>query len=164
LRYAHGENLEKEIFPMPDYPQMPPLSPDEIETFLNRPLLAKISSVNKDGTIHSAPLLFGYENGDVLLGTQTITRKVANVRRNPMVTVLVDDPGPPPKGLIIYGQASLDYDHVIEKRVAVFEKYGRSPEQALAFTQALANKWEPVIIRVRPDRIVSFDYSKGSLV
>ncbi len=149
---------------MPDYPQMPPLTPEEIRTFLSKPLLAKISTLNKDGSIHIAPLLFGYDDGDILLGTQDITRKVYNIKRNPNVTVLVDEPGPPPKAVIIYGKATLDYDNVIEKRVAIFEKYGRSHEQALTFTQALANKWEPVIIRIKPDRIVSFDYAKGSLV
>ena len=143
---------------------MPPLTTDELEDFLRKPLLAKISSLNDDGTIHIAPLLFGYEDGDILLGTQNMTRKVYNCRRNRNVTVLVDELGPPPKGVIIYGKASLDYDNVIEKRVAIFEKYGRSHEQALEFTQALANKWEPVIIRITPDRVVSFDYTKGTLV
>ena len=149
---------------MPDYPQMPPLTPEEIRRFLNQPLLAKISTLNKDGTIHSVPLVFSYDNGDILLGTQDITRKVHNIKRNPNVTVLVDDPGPPPKAVIIYGKASLDYENVIEKRAAIFEKYGRSHDQAVAFAQGLANKWEPVIIRIKSDRIVSFDYAKGSLV
>ena len=80
------------------------------------------------------------------------------------MTVLVDDPAPPFKAVIIYGTAALDYDNVIEKRAAIFEKYGRSHEQAVAFAQALANKWEPVIVRIKPDCIVSFDYAKESLV
>jgi hypothetical protein len=148
---------------MSDYPQMPPLTPAEIDTFLSQPLIAKLSTLNKDNTIHIAPLLFGYDNGDILLGTQDISRKVRNVKRNPNVTVLVDEPGPPAKGVIIYGKATLDYDNVIEQRVLIFEKYMPS-DQALGFAQALAGKWQPVIIRVKPDHTVSFDYAKGSLI
>lgn len=148
---------------MPDYPQMPPLTQDEIEALLSQPLLAKICSLNEDGTIHIAPLLFGYADGEILLGTQEITLKVRNIKQNSNVTVLVDTPDRPAKGVIIYGKARLDYDNVIEKRVSIFSKY-MPVEQAQGFAQALANKWQPVIVRVKPHRFVSYDYAKGSLV
>src|ERR1700687_6197828 len=114
---------------MPDYPQMPSLTQDEISLFLGKPLIAKIGTLNKDGSIHIAPLVFLYADGDILLGTQEISRKVNNVKRNPNATVLIDDGGPPAKAVIIYGDATLDYQDVIEKRAAIFEKYGRSHEQ-----------------------------------
>jgi hypothetical protein len=149
---------------MSNKPQMPPLSQDELDSFLALPLLARICTLNKDGSIHIAPLLFKQVDGYILLGTQDISRKARNVSRNPNVTVMIDDPIPPAKGVLIYGEAVLDYEDVSEKRVAIFEKYGRSREQAAATTQALAGKWKAVIIRVRPRRFVSFDYSKGSLI
>lgn len=148
---------------MTDYPQMPPLTPAEIEEFLSQPLIAKICTHNDDGTIHIAPLWFNYQNGEVLLGTQDVTHKIENVRHNPNVTVLIDSSVPPFKAVIIYGQASLDYDDVFNKRVGIFSKY-MPPEQAQGFAQGLAAKWKMVIVRVKPDRIISFDYAKGSLV
>jgi hypothetical protein len=107
--------------------------------------------------------LFKHSEGDLLFGTQDVSRKVRNVKGNPNVTVLIDDSGPPPRGLVIYGSATLDYENVIEKRATIFEKYGRSPEQALAIAQGLAIRFKPVVIRVKPLRMVSFDYGKGSL-
>ena len=149
---------------MPASHQMPPLTADELELFLSKPLIAKISTLNNDGSIHLVPLLFKYADGDILLGTQEISRKAHNVKRNPNATVLIDESGPPAKAVIIYGEATLDYNDVIEKRAAIFEKYGRSHEQALEVAETLAKKWTPVIIRIKPRQIISFDYGKGSLI
>ena len=149
---------------MPASHQMPPFTADELELFLSKPLIAKISTLNRDGSIHMAPLLFKYTDGFILLGTQEISRKAHNVKRNPNATVLIDESGPPAKAVIIYGEATLDYNDVIEKRAAIFEKYGRSHEQALEVAEALAKKWAPVIIRIKPRQIISFDYGKGSLI
>ena len=78
---------------MVGYPQMQPFAEKEILEFLSRPLLAKICTLNKDGSIHVTPLFFGYADGDILLGTHEITRKVRNIKRNQNVTVLIDDGG-----------------------------------------------------------------------
>lgn len=148
---------------MADYPQMPPFTNEELESFLNRPLIAKLCTTNEDGTIHTAPLWFGYDNGDILFGTQDITRKVRNIRRNPNVTVLIDTAEPALQAAMIYGKAELEYEDVIPKRVSIFEKY-MPPSNAADLAPALAEQFKPVVIRVKPDRIISFDYSKGSML
>jgi nitroimidazol reductase NimA-like FMN-containing flavoprotein (pyridoxamine 5'-phosphate oxidase superfamily) len=148
---------------MSNYPQMPPLTNEEIAAFLKQPLVAKLCSHNADGTIHIAPLWFDYVDGDLLFGTQDITHKVRNIKQNSDVTVLVDDPNPPLKGYIAYGKATLDYENVYEKRVALFSKY-MPLENAHGFAQGIANKWEMVIIRVKPEHVITFDYGKGSLI
>ena len=145
---------------MSPYPQAPPFAPDEIESFLERPLIAKLCTHNEDGTIHIAPIWFKYENGELWFGTQEVTRKVRNIRRNTNVSVVIDTTDPAIQGVLISGKAELDYDDVIAKRVSIFEKY-MPPEQAGGLARNLAAQWKPVIIRVKPERIVSFDYAKG---
>ncbi len=61
--------------------------------------------------------------------------------------------------MLIYGTAELDYDNVVEKRTAIFERT-RSHEEALAYAEQLSAQWNCVIIRVTPTRIVSFDYTE----
>ena len=146
----------------PHYPQMPPLTQEEIESFLKGSHIAKFGSFNEDGTIHIAPLYYKYEDGQILLGTQVVSRKVKNVQRNNNVTVLIDTYEQLPKGVLIYGKADLDHEDVITKRVSLFENY-MPPEQALGLAQSLADRFEPVIIRVQPERITSYDYAKASL-
>ncbi|MFM8426333.1 MAG: hypothetical protein ACKOBL_14285, partial [Chloroflexota bacterium] len=41
-----------------NYPQMPPLTEEEITIFLNQPLIAKLGTLNDDGTIHIVPVIF----------------------------------------------------------------------------------------------------------
>ena len=64
------------------------------------------------------------------------------------------------QAVIIYGTAELDYEDVTPKRIALFEKY-MPAEDAVGFANTLAAAYEPVIIRVKPEQMITFDYSKG---
>lgn len=145
------------------YPQMPSITQDEIEIFLSRPLIARLGTINEDGTIHIAPIYFKYEKGEFILGTQNVSCRVRNIKRNPKVTLLIDDPTPPYKAVLVYGQAELEYDNVVQKRTAIFEQFDTKAE-AIQTAEGICNKWPSVVIRIKPDRIVSFDYSKASLL
>jgi nitroimidazol reductase NimA-like FMN-containing flavoprotein (pyridoxamine 5'-phosphate oxidase superfamily) len=142
------------------YPQMPPLTQEEIETFLLQPIIARLGTINEDGTIHLAPVIFKYANGEFIIGTQNANRRVRNIKRYPKVTLLIDEPNPPFKGVLIYGQAELDYSEVLRKRIVILEKYN-SKEQAVQMAEGLCAKWASVILHIKPDRMVSYDYSKA---
>ncbi|MBK9941590.1 MAG: pyridoxamine 5'-phosphate oxidase family protein [Kouleothrix sp.] len=148
---------------MKSYPQMPPFTHDELTAFLEEAPIARLSSLNPDGTIHMAACYFRYENGAILLGTQDMTHKVQNIKHSPKVTLLIDNQAPPWKGVLIYGEAELDYDDVVAKRVAIFERY-MPAENARRLAAGLANTYTPVIIRITPTRISSYDYSKQGFI
>ncbi len=145
------------------YPQKPPLANDELEAFLHSAPIAHLGSLNPDGTIHLAALWFKYVDGEILFGTQDMTSKIRNIRCNPQVTVLIDAETPPFRGVLIYGQAELDYEDVTEKRIAIFEKYMPRAD-AEQMTMQLAGAFKPVIIRVKPRRISSYDYAKDGMI
>jgi nitroimidazol reductase NimA-like FMN-containing flavoprotein (pyridoxamine 5'-phosphate oxidase superfamily) len=143
------------------HPQAPPFANNhEIETFLARPLLARLSSHNKDGTIHIAPVYYLFENGEFLFGSQELSQKVKNIRQNKRVTVLIDTDEPILQSVMAYGEAELDYQDVVKKRIKILERYYESPSQAKAFVEKLARAWTTVIIHVQPTRLVTVDYSK----
>ena len=144
------------------YPQVPGFSEAELATFLAKPLLARLSTHNADGTIHTIPIWYEYCGGKLLFSSQTVTQKVKNIQRNPQVTVLIDSNTMPYAGVMIYGTAVLDHQDAAAKRVSIFKRYIGS--HGADYAQQLAVKWEPVIIAVTPTRIISFDYTKGSLV
>ena len=143
-----------------NYPQMPPLTEEEITTFLNQPLIAKLGTLNDDGTIHIVPVIFNFDGGEFLLGAQTANRRIKNIQRNSKVTLLIDDPKFPFKAVLVYGEALLDYDDVLPKRIAILEKYNPR-EQAEQMAEELCARWESVVIRVKPNRMISFDYTKA---
>ncbi len=72
------------------YPQLPPLTDEEIEAFLNQAVFARLATLNEDGTIQMTPILFKYENGQILMPTQDVSRKVKNIKHNNQVSVLID--------------------------------------------------------------------------
>ena len=143
------------------HPQAPPFANHhEIETFLKKPLIARLSSHNEDGTIHMTPVYYLFENGEFWLGTQVRSRKVQNIQRDQRVTLLIDQYEPVLQAVLAYGEAALDYDDVVSKRIRILERYYESPAQARAFAERLARAWQTVIIHVRPARLVTFDYTK----
>lgn len=146
------------------YPQMPPLSDDELDELLAGNHLARMSTINADGTPHTLPIWYEWRGGAVYVSTQSHQRKVTNIERDPRVTVLVDTEEFPYQGAMIHGVASLDFDDAATKRVTIFERYVGSREHAIASANGLAAKWSPVVIEIRPTRIITFDYRKGSFL
>ena len=134
-----------------------------LDVFLNEAPIARLGSINADGTVHLAALWFKYEGGEIVIGTQDITRKIRNIKNNPNVTVLIDIEGPPLKGVLIYGQAELDYEDVVEKRIDIFRKY-MSSERARELATSLADNFKPVIIHIKPERISSYDYANEGMI
>lgn len=143
------------------HPQAPPFENEmEIQSFLERPLLARFCSLNEDGSIHATPIYYLYEDGELLFGTQVRAHKIQNIRRDKHVTVLIDTEEPVLQSVLVYGEAELDFEDVLEKRVRILERYYDDPAQARAFAERLSKAWETVIIHVRPEKMVTVDYSK----
>ena len=149
-----------------DYTQAPPLTEEEIESFLTKARTARFCSLNKDGTIHAAPIWVRYENGQIIMITPVASRKARNVGRNEKVSVLIDVEQASPKGVLIYGKAKLRYasthDEYLEEAAKLYEKY-MPRERAERTAQGMYKITRGVEIIVKPDRIVSFDYSKDTM-
>ena len=143
-----------------DYPQAPTMTDEEVLSLFEEALFARLGTINEDGTVHIAPVFFKYQDGEIRIATQDPSRKIRNIKRNNKVSVLIDISDVPFKAALIYGTAELDYEDIINKRIAIFERT-RSREEAEAYARKLSDKWQCVIVRVTPQRIASFDYSKA---
>src|SRR5580704_9061327 len=133
---------------------MPPLTQTELDGFLAQAPVVTLCTLNSDGTIHAAPIWFKYDGGEIILGTQQDARRIKNIKKNPNVTLVVDVDQPPYKGVIVYGKAQLDYENVIAKRISLFQKY-MPKANAEKLANGLASMRKPVIIRVKPTKMVS---------
>lgn len=68
------------------------LTDDEITELLDsRPGWAILTTIDKDGFPHTVPLGYFRFGGDVVMGVRDGTRKVANVERNPNVSVMLEE-------------------------------------------------------------------------
>jgi general stress protein 26 len=142
-----------------EYPQAPTMSEEEVASLFGEVLFARLGTINDNGTIHISPVFFKYQDGEIQIATQDQSRKIRNIKSNNNVSVLIDISDVPFRAALIYGTAELDYDDVITKRIAIFERT-RSREEAEDYARKLSDKWQCVIVRVTPQRIASFDYSK----
>lgn len=145
-----------------EYPQAPYMNEEEIISLFDETIFARLATTNEDGTIHIAPVYFKYEDGQILIGTQDPSRKIRNIKRNNNVSVLIDVTDVPFRGALVYGTAELDYEDIIPKRIAIFQRRPWEPsrEDAEEYARKLTDKWKGVIVRVTPERVVTFDYSK----
>lgn len=143
--------------------QAPPLTNEEIESMLKENHYARICTHNKDGTIHAVPVAYGYINGQILMISLINSRKNKNIERNNDVTFLVDTPDPA-RGIIIYGEAELDYDNVYEQVLKINEISpafrGMSKEKLEQVTKAYVDMFKLIIVKITPKHITTFDYTK----
>ncbi len=65
----------------------------------------KLSTVREDGHPHIAPILFVWNEGKIIFCTMDGSVKAKNIRRNPQVSICVDDESPPYAFVIIQGTA-----------------------------------------------------------
>jgi hypothetical protein len=67
------------------------LEPEELSTFLARPILARLATVRANGTPQIVPMWFLYEDGVMYMSTRTNAAKVKHFKKNPHVAVVVDE-------------------------------------------------------------------------
>ncbi len=143
------------------YTQAPPLEDAEINQFIDNAKIVRICSINKDGTIHAVPVWFYQELGKLIVVTPRDSRKTRNISRNNNVTVLIDEVGPPTRGVIIYGKATIDEENMDATAFSIFKRY-MSDEEAKAYWKGLSELTEWIKVIVTSYHIASFDYSKDT--
>ncbi len=143
------------------YTQPPNLSEDEIQSLLKEATIARICSLNQDGTIHAATVSFKHKAGRILIATPKASRKARNLQRDGTVTVLVDVVGEKAsdfRGAIVYGKAAVQ-ELTLADFISINETFmpaDRVEEWTLRFLDL--TDW--VLISVDPARMASWDYAK----
>ena len=135
-----------------------------LQRFLAEPRSASLAYSRRDGSPFVVPVWFQWRDGEVLIGTGAADPKVAAIRRNPRVTVLVHDDRAPYRVVIIDGEASIEVlepaDPDPTDGIAIEylgriggEVYKQQMAESCAFDNGRA------IIRIRPDVIRTNDGS-----
>ena len=91
---------------------MKEMDENEIVDFLMKGIkTGKIATVQEDGRPHVAPIGFVWNEGKIIFCTGESSVKGKNMRRNPQVSICVDDESPPYAFVIIQGTAKLNDNH-----------------------------------------------------
>jgi len=101
-------------------------------------------------------------NGQIVIGSIASSRKTRNIERNNNVTVLIDNEKG--QGILIYGRAKVEYDNVYQTALSVWEKaYHTSRDKVERLVKAYLDTVKYVIVKIKPRRIVTFDYTKDDV-
>ena len=137
-----------------------PMTKREIDRLLTEPNVAVVAVTAPDGAPHAVPIWYEYRKGEVTFLTGPSSFKCKCLMRDPRVTLCVDTRKPPYKSVILKGRVTMEEkvdDQRMERMAIAYmgKKAGR--EYASQF------KGEPVaVVRFKPERVISWDYSKDS--
>ena len=140
------------------------MSAEEVSKFLGESSTVIINTIGRDGVPHPVPMWYAIEEGGaIVMTTYTKSQKIRNLRRDPRVSLLVEDGAvyPELRGVLMYGPAELidDVEAVIDILAAVSSRPADPAAQAdRAQIREAAEKRTG--IRVRPEKVVAWDHRK----
>ncbi|HEX4777084.1 MAG TPA: PPOX class F420-dependent oxidoreductase [Acidimicrobiia bacterium] len=140
------------------------MTTEEIDEFLLGRHSMSIATMNHDGTIHVVAMWYGFLEGAIAIETKAKSQKVLNLRRDPRMTVLVEDGEyyEELRGVELVGKGEIidDPDRMFELGISVFERYqgGKYTEEMRPFVEAMLNK--RVVVKLDVERVVSWDHRK----
>jgi PPOX class probable F420-dependent enzyme len=135
----------------------------EIDEFLGGRRTATMCTVNADGSVHAVAMWYGFVGGALAFETKAKSQKVANLRRNPNLTVSLEtgDDYNELRGVTLVGTGEIteDPDRMWELGVSVFSRYqGEYTEEMRPFVEVMLRK--RVVVVLHPQRVVSWDHRK----
>lgn len=136
---------------------MKKMTPDEYRHFLlDTARTAKLATVREDGRPHVAPIWFDLDGDTIVFTTWHTTVKAANLRRDPRVSLCIDDDKPPFSYVIIEGTAAFAQptpDELLHWSTRLARRY---MGDALADSYGKRNGVEgELLLRVTPTRILA---------
>jgi PPOX class probable F420-dependent enzyme len=133
------------------------MSEDEWRAFLQSPVrTAKVATVRKDGRPHVAPVWYDLDDdGTIVFTTGATTAKGYALRRDPRLSLCVDDEQPPFAFVMVEGVADLsgDLDAVLHWATRIGGRY-MGDDQAESYGRRNAVEGE-LLVRVKPMAVVA---------
>ncbi len=126
--------------------------PSAFADLFERPTIAHFATVMPDGTPQVTPVWIDREGDRLLVNTARGRRKERNVRANPRVGLSLVDPDDPYRYLSVRGEVedvttegAIEHIDALAGRYMGLEEYPHHDEES----------GERVIVRIRPDRVVT---------
>ncbi len=142
------------------------MSKAELDAYLAQPLIARIATVRNDRP-HVVPVWYDWDGQSIWIETGLNFQKHKNLMRNPNCAIVIDttEGGLRFKGVIFEGKAELITEPVEFVRETVIRIYTRylGEEGILAPTPQKMIQSPHVIIKLTPERVISWDYTRGGL-
>jgi len=139
------------------------MTDEEIRDYVLRSRTATMATLGPDGRPHLVAMWFAVLDGSIWFETKTRSQKAVNLRRDPRLTVLIEDGATYDvlRGVSLEGRATIseDPDDLWRVGVDVWERYnGPYSEEVRPLVEFMLQK--RVAIRLDVERTRSWDHRK----
>jgi PPOX class probable F420-dependent enzyme len=133
---------------------MAEMTPDQLDAFLSEPRIAKLATLNSDGSPNIVPVWFEWAGGEARVFTSPSSAKIRRIERDNRVALSVEEPvGVPEAWVTIEGTATIESDGTWELIERLARRYYAPERASAALAQWRGMAW--VTVRIRPRRIRS---------
>ncbi|MDA4137410.1 MAG: pyridoxamine 5'-phosphate oxidase family protein [Thaumarchaeota archaeon] len=126
---------------------MTKFTPGQVK-FLKSHDLCRLATASEDGMPHVTPVIYALDGDAFVIAADYGTKKLANLKKNPKVSLVVDEYGESNKGLMIQGECTTlekgaEYLRLLRVLLDRFEYYRENPW----------GEGEAPILRIVPEKI-----------
>ncbi len=125
---------------------------DEVRAFLQKPLLARMSTIDGDGYPHTVPVWFKLDGDDVMVIATRDTRKVGHIARNPKGALAIGGDPADCAGYLLKGEFAVEEDPGLRWMKALTYHY--EDEAQAAKDVAAWSDLDMIVIRLRVCRVI----------
>jgi len=149
-------------------------TPGEVAEVLEQRGIATLGTLNEDGSIHLAYIMFLHEGGRLYLETSSVTRKARNAKDRGQASLLVEGWASTGRSLmvaaegaarIISGAEAVAINHRIRAKYVkpealdgIDRAYGRFDDIAIEITPARWRSWTNTLLRAEAEKEISGSY------
>ena len=142
------------------------MTPAEIDEFLGGRHAMSMATLGPDGRIQLVAMWYARLDGEIWFETKAKSQKVANLRRDPRLTCLVEtgETYDQLRGVSLVGTGEIvtEPNRIWELGVSVFERYNAPyTDEMKPFVEAMLNK--RVVVKLHVDKTVTWDHRKLGL-
>lgn len=127
---------------------------DRQRRFVEKPRIARLATVGRDGAPHIAPVWYRVEDGAFLVLTDRGTQKHRNIERDPRVELCIDDERPPYHTVLVRGRARAEPAPGEAWRLSLAVRY-LGEEAGRRYVEANASP-HGVLLRIVPERVIGW--------
>ena len=132
------------------------LTVDELDGFLEEPLVAVLATLRKDGTVLLSPVWHEWRDGGFNVPTGAEDVKVRHLRREPRASILVAESQYPLRGVEVRCVARIVEEGAVEAAVRIASRY-IGPEKGAAYVASFED--DDVIVRLEPGDLRVWDFT-----
>jgi PPOX class probable F420-dependent enzyme len=135
------------------------MTKEAIDGFLQEKRMGVLGINREDAPPQLLPIWFRYDGEVVWMMSEKGVAKINHLKRDPRVSLCIDDPVFPYRGLVVYGTVTLTEENLQSERRAIARRYLGEAEGDAYVAQPRPRG--TILMRLTPEKFYSFDNGTG---